>query len=241
MTTTNTLGKLGNRIIINLSVSLIAEKNNLFVNYCSYDEIKELGIELFIGKNIYYDSIELNNNNYFNIYEQENLIYNLNSDNNYFQTKEITTFIYNYLNSDKIKNNIIDKNPFNNRYNNNNDLFIHIRLGDVERYNPGLEYYLKVINMISYNDLYISTDTKEHYIIKELINKYPQIKIIEYEPVKTIQFASTCKYLILSHGSFSAIIGYLSFYSDIYYSEYQQNKIWYGDIFSIDKWNKIIS
>lgn len=241
MTTTNTRGHLGNRIIINLSVSLIAEKNDLFVNYCSYDEIKELGIELFIGKNIYYDSIELNDNNYFNIYKQENIIYNLNSDNNYFQTKEITTFLYNYLNSDKIKNNIIDKNPFNNRYNNNNDLFIHIRLGNVERYNPRLEYYLKVINMILYNDLYISTDTKEHYIIKELINKYPQIKIIEYEPVKTIQFASTCKYLILSHGSFSAIIGYLSFYSDIYYSEFQQNKIWHGDIFSIDKWNKIIS
>jgi hypothetical protein len=43
----------------------------------------------------------------------------------------------------------------------------------------------------------------------------------------------------LSHGTFSAMVGYLSFFSNIYYSEYESDKIWYGDIFSIDGWNKI--
>jgi len=41
------------------------------------------------------------------------------------------------------------------------------------------------------------------------------------------------------HGSFSAIIGYLSFFSQIYYPEFKENKIWCGDIFSIPNWNKI--
>ena len=63
-------------------------------------------------------------------------------------------------------------------------------------------------------------------------------KIIDYNEQLTIQFATTCKNIILSHGSFSAIIGYLSFYSTIYYPEYEINKIWFGDMFSIDGWIK---
>jgi len=45
-----------------------------------------------------------------------------------------------------------------------------------------------------------------------------------------------CKNIILSHGSFSAVIGYLGFFSKIYYPEYDLNKIWYGDMFSINNW-----
>ena len=35
--------------------------------------------------------------------------------------------------------------------------------------------------------------------------------------IETIQFASTCKNVVLSHGTYSGIIGYLSFYSNVYY------------------------
>ena len=62
--------------------------------------------------------------------------------------------------------------------------------------------------------------------------------IIDFGEIHTFQFASTCKHIILSHGSFSAVIGYLSFFSDIYYPEYESNKIWYGDMFSINNWIK---
>jgi len=53
--------------------------------------------------------------------------------------------IYNYLHFNIIKSNIIQKNKFKERYNNNNDLFIHIRLGDIEHFSPGIDYYLKSI------------------------------------------------------------------------------------------------
>ena len=72
----------------------------------------------------------------------------------------------------------------------------------------------------------------------QIINFYPATKILDYNEILTIQFASTCRNIILSHGSFSAIIGYLSFYSTIYYPEYEINKIWFGDMFSIDGWIK---
>jgi hypothetical protein len=94
--------------------------------------------------------------------------------------------------------------------------------------------------------LYISTDDKDNNIVKELLNLYPSSQLINFDEITTFQFASTCKHIILSHGSFSAVIGYLSFFSNIYYPEYKHNgyidhanKIWYGDMFCIGNWIKL--
>jgi hypothetical protein len=238
MTTTTTNGRLCNQIIRNLAVSLIAEKYNLYVEYCNKSLINNLGINLFTGKEKFNNMITLDDNNYFSIYNCNKLESNLNPNSNFFQTKDITNFLYNYLHKDEIKSNIINKNQFNNRYNENNDLFIHIRLTDIAHYNPGVNYYIKTIKTINFDNLYISSDEPTHAIIQEIIKQYPTSIIIKYDEIKTIQFASTCKHIILSHGSFSAVIGYLSFYSTIHYPEYETNKIWYGDMFSIDGWIK---
>jgi hypothetical protein len=237
--TTLNNGRLGNQIIRNLAVSIIAEKYDLYVNYCNFECIRALGIELFVGKNQYTNIQPLTDNNYFNILSQDQLTDNLNPNDNYFQTKEITQFLYTHLHKEENKRNIIKQNPYKHRYAVNNDLFIHIRLTDVAKFNPGLEYYVKAISNISFDTLYIASDDTTHSIIQELCKIYPTIKIIKGNEIDTIQFGSTCRYIILSHGSFSAIIGYLAFFSTIYYPEYDMNKMWYGDIFSIDAWNKI--
>ena len=235
--TTGNNGRLGNQIIRNLAVSLIAEKFNLKVDYFNEHLINKLGINLFSGSNTYNRIEKLTDDNYFTIYNYDNLNFDLNPNQSYFQTKEITNFLYNYIHT--IKSTIIEKNPFNKRYNNNNDLFIHIRLGDVRNKNPGINYYVNTINTIDTIDqLYISTDEKNHTIVLRLLKLYPNAKIINSDEITTFQYASTCKNIILSHGSFSAIIGYLSFYSTIYYPEYEINKIWFGDMFSIDGWIK---
>lgn len=234
MTTSNN-GRLGNQIIRNLSLSLIAKKHNLKVNYSNKDIIKQLGIKLFSGNNIHNNTQVLNDDNYFYIYNSENLNCNLNPNNNYFQTKEISNFLYNHLYN--VKSKIMKKNPFKHRYKNNNDLFIHVRLSDVAHFNPGIDYYLNTIKIIDYDTIFISTDDPNHNIIKILL-QYPNAYLIQGNEIRTLQFGSTCKHIVLSHGSFSAIIGYLSFYSTVYYPEYEQNKIWYGDMFSINGWIK---
>ena len=238
-TITRRNGRLGNQIIRNLSVSLIAQKFNLKVDYFNKDLISKLGINLFSGDNDYENTILLTDDNYFEVYNSENVINNLNSNNNYFQTKSISHFLYSYLHQEPIKLNIIEKNIFKERYNSNNDLFIHIRLGDVAYLNPGLNYYLKTIKNINFDNLYISSDQIIHFIIFEIIREYPNTIIVNANEINTIQFASTCKHIILSHGSFSAMIGYLAYYSNIYYPEYDKNKMWHGDIFSIDGWIEI--
>jgi hypothetical protein len=238
MTTTSNFGRLGNQIIRNLAVSLIAEKNDLKVNYYNKDLINKLGIDLISGSKTYNQTHILNDDNFFSIYDCSNLNYNLDPNEAFFQTKEITNFLYNYLHTDRIKSNIIEKNRFNKRYNANNDLFVHIRLGDISHYTPGINYYINIIKIINFDNLYISTDSPKHIIVRNLLKTYPSAKLIDYDEIGTFQFASTCKHIILSHGSFSAIIGYLSFFSTIYYPEYELDKIWHGDIFSINNWIK---
>lgn len=239
--TTLNNGRLGNQIIRNIAVSIIAKKHNLNVIYANYDLISsKLGIDLFIGTEIYSNTNELNELNYFDVLNSCNLNYNLNPNNNFFQTYEIINIIKDYLHSDIIKSNIIQKNKFKERYNNNNDLFIHIRLADMEKNNPGLDYYLKAIKEIkNYDNIYITSDTITHYIIKKIIEEYPQINLINCNEIETIQFGSTCKNIILSPGTFSAIIGYLGFYSNIYYPKIEKDKQWHGDLFGIKNWTEL--
>ena len=239
MNTTGHNGRLGNQIIRNLAVSLLAEKHNLKVDYYNKELINKLGIELFSGSNSYNSIQYLTDDNYFTIYNSDELNYILNSNNNYFQTKAITNFLYDYLHKDKIKSNIIGNNPFKERYTKNNDLFINIRLTDAAHFNPGITYYINAIKNIIFDNLYISTDDTNNNMVKELLKLYPSSQLINFDEITTFQFASTCKHIILSHGSFSAVIGYLSFFSNIYYPEYELNKIWYGDMFSIDNWIKL--
>lgn len=155
MSRTVELGRLGNQIIRNLAVSLIAKKHDLYVDYCNYDIIhNQLGIPLYRGNKIFNETIDLTDNNYFELYNRDKLDNNVNPNNDYFQTKEITNILYNFLNENSIKHNIIRKNRFIDRYNNNNDLLIHIRLTDAEHYNPGIDYYKKVINSIHFDTMY---------------------------------------------------------------------------------------
>lgn len=239
MTTTLPRGRLGNQIIRNIAVSLLATLHDLHVTYSSRDLIRQLGIDLFCGSKMHYASMELTDNNYMMIYEQPFITRHFRNVHAFFQTKEITSLIYEYLHSDRVKEAIMNKNPFLFRYQNNNDACIHLRLDDTAHFNPGLHYYLKTLSNITFDHLYLTTDQKDHDTIHQIKKVYPHATILEYDEVRTFQFASTCKHIILSHGSFSAIIGYLSYFSDIYYPEYEADKMWYGDIFSIPGWNKI--
>jgi hypothetical protein len=159
----------------------------------------------------------------------------------YFQTRQITNLIYIHLHKESVKSSVVEANPFKERYSKNNDIYIHLRLDDAKQWSPGLQYFLKAIEAVGVHDnIYLSTDEKEHIIVKQILERYPKAKLVEFEEIYTIQFASTCKNIILSHGSFSAIIGYLAYYSNVTYPDYSLASVsWFGDMFSIDGWNKL--
>lgn len=229
-------GRLGNQLIRNIAVSILAEKFNLHVTYSSASFMAELGIPLFCGINVYEETKPLTEKNYFSILDSENIDYNLNPNHSFFQTTNIIRRIYQHVQEHQTE--IIEANPCKERYQMNKDAFVHIRLTDVRQYSPGLDYYVNTIKKVPFHKLYISTDEKTHDIVTQLMQLYPDAILMESNEVQTIQFASTCKYIILSHGSFSSIIGYFSFFSDIYYPNHTSGKIWYGDLCCIPSWTK---
>jgi len=157
---------------------------------------------------------------------------NINVNIGYFQTNEISNMIYKYFNIHKEF--IINNNRFKIRYSRNNDCFVHVRLGDIEntQFSLGLKYYLKAISEVgNFDRLYVASDSPEHEIIQSIIDTYSdRSERVLLDEVETIQFGSTCRNVVLSHGSFSAVIGWISFYSEVYYPEYEE-RMWHGDIF----------
>lgn len=215
--TTDKNGRLCNQIIRNLSLSLLAKKYDLYASYSEFNNINDaLGIELFVGKNTYSETKTINNSNYMSyLLDDIKVTYNLDLMDDYFQSEEITNVLHKHLRSNA--SHIMDKNPYRNRYQNNNDLFVHIRLGDSRKHNVGIDYYINCINSINFDNIYIASDNFGDSVIQKLKNLYPKAIFFTENPVSTIQFGSTCKNIILSHGSFSAVIGYLAFFSNVYF------------------------
>ena len=238
--TIGSAGRFANHFFRNIAMHFISQNNNIKFNYSYSEEFDKLGVELFKNGTITYnENMVLNDDNFYNLIS-ENIKINKNievSHHMYNQTKDFARYIKKYINENEQKNKIIKHNIFNSRYDNNNDVFIHVRLGDVLQFNPGFIYYDKVLSNLKFNKGYISSDSIHHSICKELINKY-NLTIFNGNEVNTIMFASTCKNIVLSHGTFSWLIGLFGFYSNIYYPKITH--IWHGDIFVFPEWNEIL-
>jgi hypothetical protein len=166
--------------------------------------------------------------------------YSFHNNECYFQSKRHTALLREWLRAqvDKIR----AANPFAGRYRNNSDVFLHVRLGDVPGYNPGIEYFRAALGRVGASVAggpavagCISSDSPGHPLVQQLVSEYPGLKIVHTgDLVQLIQFASTFAHVILSHGSFSAVIGFLAFDSTVYYAPY--NTIWCGDMFTQPDW-----
>lgn len=235
-------GRFGNLFFVNMVLHFISIKYNLKCMYKYYNKYKLLGIEFHVGENEYEENIYVTDENFFDIIQNTNSISkNIRIDNDsWFQKKFFCDYLKQYFEIPHNKLKITNQNKYKKRYNNNNDLFIHIRLGDVEDTMKDLyDYFNETIYRTEFVTGYISSDTIEHKICKKLIEKYNLI-IIDMNEVDTIMFASTCNNIILSGGTFSWLIGFLAFYSkNIFYPKIQEK--WYSiDIFDFKNWDAVI-
>ena len=232
-------GRFGNLFFINMIVHFISKKFDLKVNYKYFDKYKKLGIDFNLGNNIYRKNVLVTEKNCFNIIHNVNEPCNILITNDvWFQNKELCHYLRDYFNNNQLKNNIVKHNLYKNRYNNNNDVFIHLRLGDILDKTIGISnYYIKLLANLDFENGYISSDSIDNELAALLIRKF-NLKIINEDEVNTIMFASTCKKIILSGGTFSWLIGFLSFFSqDIYYPKITNP--WFGDIFDFSNWTCI--
>lgn len=214
-------GRLCNHIFRFCAVSVVAQKHKLYVEYnlSKYKSIRDLGIILYSSGTKKSGSCKnLTDKTMVKLYNSNEKIGRLdNCHNQFFQIKPCADLIFEYIRSDESKKSIIDKNPYKDRYNSNNDCYVHVRLHDARAWNPGLSYYFQVLDDLKFDKLYVSSDQPGDSVVKEIIKRYNNSEILKKRDTETIQFASTCKNVILSHGTFSAIIGYFAFFSNVYY------------------------
>ena len=221
-----TSGRFGNHFFRNMIAHLISENNDIKFNYSYKSELLALGFELYEGKTTYTGKIFLTDDNCMSYINDHNIKRNINLCYAYFQTSEIAKYLRNYCNTSDVKSKIVLHNPYNLRYNNNNDVFVHVRIGDVPQFTPDYKYFDSVLGKLNFNKGYISSDTPDHEICTKLIEKYKMSKYEETE-VNTIQFGSSCRYIVISGGTFSWIIGVLGYNSVILpRSEYEGKMVW---------------
>jgi hypothetical protein len=210
MSKTNTLhGRLGNQFFINVAASLLAEKHDLYIEYEHGDDVRPL-FPLFVGKRRHPSTITVTDDNYLDLYNKETIETNL-SFHDYFQSRNVTTLTHRYVQS-KVK-----------RPTTKNDCFLHVRLGDVAKWNPGAKHYLDILATLQVDRVYLSTDSPDHPIAQQLLR---HARLYEGSPIDTILFAASCRYVILSHGTFSGMIGYLANDSTVYFVKESEKTSW---------------
>ena len=211
MSKTNTLhGRLGNQFFINVAASLLAEKHDLYIDYEHGEDVRPL-FPLYVGTRRYPSTITVTDDNYLELYNKETLHDNL-SFHDYFQSTKVTMLTHHYIQC-KVKR----------QHKQNNDCFLHVRLGDVAQWNPGADHYLGILATLNVDRVYLSTDSPDHPIAQQLLR---HARLYEGPPIDTILFAASCRYVILSHGTFSGMIGYLASDSTVYFVKESEKTSW---------------
>lgn len=275
-------GLFGNVFFRNMMIHLLSKKYNTGSYYekiprpypklpshyqWAADEFLKLGIN-FEDQNIhsFTSTIKLNDDRISkfinNDLKLDNSVRYMFDQGVYCQYPDIVKHTVNYFldSENEICKNIITNNKYQNRYKNNNDLFIHVRSGYpfswiegvskvLEPLIPDKTFYEKIINSLKtqYDNIYLSSDNINHKTCQELIEKYKIIPFKE-DKIDTILFGSTCKYVVISSGSFSFIIGLLAFFSNkVYFSDAagrMSTKNWHPSYYSTlpePKYKKIVN
>lgn len=93
----------------------------------------------------------------------------------------------------------------------NNEVGLHIRLGDLLHNGQDnilpLKFYEKALTLLNFSKINICTDSPEHEMVKYLCQKYNG-NVYSGAESETISFLSSHKKLILSQGTFSFWCGY---------------------------------
>ena len=224
-------GRLGNTMFRNCAASILSKKFNLKVErYFGEYELKILRPKFYKGGTIIHENkIQVkNNSNLMSILRQTTV----NSELYLGCTCQTRQFVLEY------KQEILNQFTLNYDQHHKDDLFIHVRLGDciTENRVPSSEYYVQAIERSKFNKGYISSDTPSNELVIYLMNKF-NLTLYENGPAETINFAKDFGNLVLSKGTFSWWMAFLSQSKSVFYPS--GGPQWHGDIFVFDEWTPI--
>ena len=220
-------GRLGNNLFQYIAAYIFAKKFGFKI---SSDVVENKFNLPYLDGNIFTNKIiDVDDNNFMGLlksYRLEDAHYRFIG---YYQIKD---FILEYQNE--------IKNLFNLSYTqiSKDDVFVAYRIGDIEgiRQMIPLEYYQDALIKINPNGGYISSDTPNHPNVQQLVKEF-NLTIYDNSPIETIDFAKNFNNLVLSEGSFSWWMGFLSDAKNIYFND--RERFWHGDMFVIPEWKPL--
>lgn len=217
-------GRLGNNYFQYVAAYIFAKKFNLSL---ITPPIYNVFILPIIQGNIYDNQvIDVNDDNYLNLLKSDKIE---NAHYRFVGFYQIKEFILEYRDEIKaifdLKYNNVDKNL----------VFVSYRIGDILNTKNILpiEYYIEALNKLNCIGGFISSDTLNHPNILELSKMY-NLELYDNDANNTINFAKNFNNLVLSEGTFSWWIGFLSNAENIIYNE--RPRFWHGDIFVLPEW-----
>ena len=231
MITINNRGRLGNAMFRNCAASILSKKFNMKVKeYVMFPQLRALCPKFYTqGTKIYETQINIGQTNFTDIIQKNNVDYGLKL----MYRCQDTNFVLNY------KNEILSQFDLQYSKQHKDDLFIHVRLGDILKFPeriPSLDYYVKAIEQTKFKKGYISSDTPSHEIVAHLMSRF-NLTLYENKPAETINFGKDFGNLVLSSGTFSWWIAFLSKAKNVFYPKNGQE--WCGDIFVFDEWTPV--
>lgn len=225
-------GRLGNNLIQYFAGRILADKFNFYLNsfpnHINNNWGQFFNISKPVGTIKGTDIVVINDNNFMDYLNNEKLPCKHYILDGFFQTSSFlhkySQIIQNYLN---IQYQPVDKKQ----------VFVAYRIGDVDGLRQMLpkEYFEEALSCIDYPSGYITSDTINHRFVTYLSEKYNLKKITFERPLEKINFAKNFNQLILSEGTFSWWIGFLSQAETVIYNKRDYD--WFGrTIFDFPNW-----
>lgn len=220
-------GRLGNNLFQYVAAYIFAKKFNLKISSNVVENIFDL--PLLTGESTSELVIDVDDTNFMTLLESDSVKLAHYRFVGYYQNRE---FILKYNQEIKSLFNLkFDEVP-------KDKVFVAYRIGDIngERQMLPIEYYQEALTKLGASSGFISSDTPSHPNVVQLCNQFNLI-IYNESPLLTIDFAKNFNNLVLSEGSFSWWIGFLSYAENVYYNE--RPRFWHGDMFVIPEWKAL--
>ena len=118
----------------------------------------------------------------------------------------------------------------------NDEVFVAYRIGDLANTQAmlPLDYYVTALKSLNFSKGYITSDSINHPNILKLSKQFNLEPYSNNDPMCKINFAKNFRQLILSEGSFSFLMGFLSKAENIICS--RRPLYWHGDLFFNSNW-----
>jgi hypothetical protein len=224
-------GRMGNHLFKYFVAYLFAKKHNLNFSTDGFginQFIKNFGLPTKVDGIVGDEFFEIYDSTYEQLYYSESVELKRYVLKNYFQ-------LGNFFE----KNKEVIRNTFNIRYQpqNKENVFVHYRIGDIGQSRSCLpyEYYQEALNLLKFSGGYVSSDSPTDERVIRLCNEFGLTTWGKNE-TKTLLFAKDFNNLVLSEGTYSFWIGYLSNAENIICNERDYN--WHGKI-NQSTWKKL--